>query len=217
MTIGATSSKIILSPIERWIIEGCYDTIWIDHPIDSNSNVVEFGGYKGRWSAAIAEKYNPNLFIYEPIGEFCEYLHHKLGDNPKVRIFNYGVSDKEETVEIYMREDSSSIHDVSLEYGPKNRKSGRIEINLNPIDKVISDIGKIDLCQMNIEGSEYDVLNSLFDSGKIQSINRIIIEFHFERDQVYVDKRKMIQDRFVKSGYRQIWNYDWAFECWEKI
>jgi hypothetical protein len=74
--------------------------------------------------------------------------------------------------------------------------------------------GEVDLCQMNIEGSEYDLLDYLISSGKILMIKRLMIEFHYERDDVFVSRRHEIQKGLIESGYKCVWNYEWVFEYW---
>lgn len=198
---------------DKWINDNCYQTIWIDHELNSNSVVIEFGGYLGRWSKEIQNRYNPNLYIFEPVTEFYNQIKNHFINNNKVRVINEGVSLIDEDKIIYINKDSTSVL--------KNQdytKMGYVE-NISKfmsIDKILEMTGKIDLCQINIEGFEYELLDYLIECEKILYFDKLIIEFHFERDIRYQEKRNKIRSDLEQLGYKQIWNYDWVFECWEK-
>jgi len=72
------------------------------------------------------------------------------------------------------------------------------------------------LCQINIEGYEYELLEYLIDTNTIQKLERLIIEFHGERINDCVNRRKKIQDNLYRLGYEKIWDYEWLFEYWVK-
>jgi FkbM family methyltransferase len=199
---------------ENWIRDNCYETIWVDHQINSNSVVIEFGGYLGRWSKEIQKRYNPNLFVFEPVTEFYDKIQQQFVGNNKVRVINEGVSLYNEEKIIYVNSDSTSVLENS-DY----TKYNYIEklVKFRSIDSILEITGKVDLCQINIEGYEYELLTYLISTKKIYNFNKMIIEFHFERDPVFQKNRRKIQEDLKDLGYRQVWNYDWVFECWEHL
>jgi FkbM family methyltransferase len=64
----------------------------LNYPLNENSIVVDLGAFHGVWASQIIEKYNPNVFLFEPVKEFYDYLVDKFQNNPKVKIFNYGIA-----------------------------------------------------------------------------------------------------------------------------
>jgi FkbM family methyltransferase len=190
-----------------WFTEGCYDTLWIDHDINENSTVLELGGYKGRWVEKIKQKYNPRIFVLEPIKEYYEGLYNRFSSE-KITVLNVGVSTVDKFVEFSVKDDSTSQY-------IKSNSSQLVE--LWSIDRLLELTGDVDLVQMNIEGEEYPILEYLIETGLIHKFKRLMIEFHFERDESFAKKRSMIQEKLSKIGYEKLWDYNWFFEYWVKI
>lgn len=192
---------------EHWFRDNCYNTLWIDHNIDENSTVVELGGYKGRWTDQIIKKYNPRLFVLEPIKEFYEDLKRRFS-NDKVTVLNVGVSTQDKFVEFVIKEDSTS------QYIEKNN-SNTVMVELWAIEKLLELTGEVDLIQINIEGEEYPLLEYLIENDLIYKFKRLMIEFHFENKEGFPERRRKIQEKLNEKGYENLWNYDWLFEYWE--
>jgi FkbM family methyltransferase len=193
-----------------WWTDNCYETIWLDHDIDENSTVIEFGGYKGNWVSKMSQKYNSNIYVFEPIPEFFKQLDSMFLKNEKINVYNFGVSLVTGKNLIYVSNDSTSV--LKNVHYPVSDTS--LEVDFLSVDEILDMTGEVDLCQMNIEGSEYDLLDYLISSGKILMIKRLMIEFHYERDDVFVSRRHEIQKGLIESGYKCVWNYEWVFEYW---
>ena len=130
---------------DEWFQARGDQTLSISYPLQAESIVVEVGGYNGTWSSKIAERYNPHIYAFEPVKSFYSILCKRFENNPKVKVFRFGLSDQDESSEISLCADGSSVH----------RSSGvRESIQLRDIDAVIEELGipTIDLIQINIEG-----------------------------------------------------------------
>lgn len=55
---------------EKWYDDKADETLRLDYPLDSNSIVIDAGGFEGKWASSISEKYNPTIYVLEPIKEF---------------------------------------------------------------------------------------------------------------------------------------------------
>ena len=193
---------------DDWFEQNCYETIWIDHPLNEDSVVIEFGGYKGNWVKKIYEKYNCNILVFEPVPKFYDSLLDEFSNIEKIKIFNYGVSLKNEIKPIYLKNDSTSVvFEVSHD---------SIDANFMSIENILELSGQVSLCQINIEGYEYELLEYLIDTNKIQKMDRIVIEFHGQNIQDCIDRRKKIQENLRRVGYKKLLDYDWFFRYWIK-
>jgi hypothetical protein len=54
---------------EKWWNDKGDETLRLDYPLDSNSVVVDAGGFEGEWAYSICEKYNSTVYVLEPIKE----------------------------------------------------------------------------------------------------------------------------------------------------
>lgn len=184
------------------------ETLMLDHTINENSHVVELGGYKGVWVSQIVDKFNPYVYIFEPVQEYYSFLCEKFKDNPKIKIYKFGVSDKNESINISLIGDSSSI----ISHSNKTES-----IDILSFDKMIDilNLPSIDLMQINIEGSEYSLLDFAISKNYLNNIQKILIQFHTNVENC-VDRRNNIQHNLKNIGFTKIFDYSFIWESWTK-
>lgn len=195
--------------VQEWFLKNGDNTFSITHELNENSIVIDLGAYKGIWADKIIKKYNPNLFLIEPINEFCEILKEKYKNNQKIIIVNKGISSLCKKEKIFIDNDSSSVYKESKNF---------IYVDFITIDKLLEvyKINKIDLLQINIEGEEYQLLENILTSEVINKINCIQVQFHdFIKDADL--KRKMIQELFIEKNFKKQYDFPFVWECWKKI
>lgn len=180
----------------------------INHDLNENSVVIDLGGYTGVWAQQIIEKYNPNVYIVEPVTDFFNILTEKFFNNEKVHVLNLGVSDEEREDIIYLNEDATS----------SNIQEGKsINVKFIKIEKLLEtwNLKKVDLIQINIEGDEYPLLEDMLNTGSINNFLCIQVQFHMgiEND---VERRDKIRDGFIKNGFKNKFDYPFVWECWYK-
>lgn len=191
---------------DKWFSSRGDETVMLDHNINENSHVVEIGGFKGVWVKQIVDKYNPYIHIFEPVQEYYTFLCKKFEDNPKIKIYKLGISDKKDNVNISLIDDGSSLFSTS----------DKTEvIDLIPFDEMIEmlDLKSIDLLQINIEGAEYDLLDFAITKNSLKDIQKILIQFHTNINNCEI-RRKEIQSNLVKLGFTKIFDYPFIWEGW---
>src|SRR4030042_9327 len=85
----------------------------LNYPLNENSIVFDIGGYKGDFTQNVWNKYKCNIYVFEPIKSFYEDIVNRFKNNPKVKVFNFGFSNKNGDIEIKLQDDSSSIFRVN--------------------------------------------------------------------------------------------------------
>jgi FkbM family methyltransferase len=189
-----------------WFSSRGDETVMLDHIIDQNSHVVEIGGFKGVWVSQIVDRYNPYIHIFEPVQEYYEFLSKKFKDNPKIKIYKLGISNKKEKVNISLIDDGSSLISTSNKFEV---------IDLIPFDEMIKmlNLKTIDLIQINIEGSEYDLLDFAITKNCLKNIQKILIQFHTNVDDCE-NRRITIQSNLEKLGFSKLFDYPFIWEGW---
>ena len=202
------------SVTDKWISEGNDHTLLMNHNLNEDSVVFELGGYRGNWCRTISEKYNCNIFVYEPTKRNYEILESVFSHTDKVKIFEYGLSNRNEQCKIYTKNDTSSVYD-KIGYDPDT--SDVENIQLRDISEVLDEHGidNVDLLDMNIEGSEYDVMKRLIESGHIGRVDKFQIQFHSEIGTEAFFRRLEIQKKLAET-HRMIYNYDFCWESWQR-
>lgn len=194
--------------VEKWFADNAEEKRY-DYPLNENSVVLDIGFYKGEFTKKIFEKYNCSIYGFEPVTPFFFEGWNNIPRNNKIRVFNFGVSDHSGTENIYISNDeSSTIRRVS-----KNM----MKINILEFDKIITNmLGSvtIDLCKINIEGEEYQLLNHIINTGHIKLIKNLQIQFHiFVNDAE--KKRDKIREK-LSIMHDVEWEYKWVWESWKR-
>jgi FkbM family methyltransferase len=132
----------------------------------------------------------------------------KFNTNNKVHLLNVGISTNNKTDKLFMSGDGTSS---------KLKVGESIDVKFNDIETILNTwvLDSVDLIQMNIEGDEYSVLESMISNGFINKFKNVQVQFHLgvEND---MERRSEIHKGFVKNGFKIKFNYPFVWECWTK-
>lgn len=187
-----------------WYKDDGDNTFCVRHPLTENSLVLDVGGYEGNWSEKIVKNYNPFICIFEPVKKAHNIAKNKFQNNPKVQVFNFGLSNHTGEVKISLKGDGSCIW--NLESGVDTEM-----ICIKDIVQVLT--FPIDLISINIEGEEYNLLSHMIVTGIVRLCRRIQVQFHNNYsncDELRRDIREKLQET-----HDEIYNYPFVWECWE--
>lgn len=196
-----------MDSLNRWFNDNGDKTHRINYDLNEDSIVFDIGGYEGNWSSDISEKYNCNIYIFEPVIEYYNIIVKKFKNNDKVRVFNFGMSNKNEEVFISNNTASSSVH---IESRHKQK------IMLKNINDFIEDesLDKIDLVKINIEGSEYDLLEEVIKIGNQIKFVNLQIQFHKNIVPNWDNRRNYIREELTKT-HEITYDYSFVWENWK--
>jgi FkbM family methyltransferase len=192
----------------RWFNDKGDYTHNITYDLNENSIIMDLGGYTGVWVQQMIEKYNPNVYILEPVPSFYDGMVSKFKNNPKVRLLNVGVGIEDRDGIIYMGGDGTSSNLIN---------GDAINVKFNTIETILNNFGLeyVDLIQVNIEGDEYPILENMILTGLINKFKSIQIQFHLgiEND---VERREKIRNNLLDNGFKINFNYPFVWESWYK-
>ncbi|URR34730.1 FkbM family methyltransferase [Thermosynechococcus sp. HN-54] len=194
--------------VRRWFRDKGDSTLRLDYPLDTESIVLDVGGYKGDFTALIHEKFNCRVFVFEPVSVFYHICKKRFAGNAKITALNYGLSDTDEVSQVYIAQDSSSF------YKRTSKASAEIA-QLRNCATVFQELGleKVDLMKINIEGGEYNLVRKLIDSNLIEKIKYLQIQFHnfVENSE---EKRQNLRSQLTRT-HIEMWNYEFVWESWQ--
>lgn len=197
--------------LKRWFADNGDYTHNITYDLNENSKVMDLGGYTGIWANQIINKYNPFVYILEPIPSFFEVMKEKFKDNNKVSLLNLGVSTEEKDGIIYLNNDGSSTSNTFATV------TESINVKFKTIDKILEDfkLDYIDLLQINIEGDEYDLLDYMLETKVINKFKNIQVQFHMgvEND---ILRREKIRKGFINNNFEINFDYPFVWESWKQ-
>jgi FkbM family methyltransferase len=153
-------------------------------------------------------KYNPNVYVLEPVPEFYNQMVTKFANNSKVRLMNVGVGIENKEGMIFMSGDATSSNISS-------NKS--IDIKFNTVETILKNWGlsEIDLVQINIEGDEYSLLEHMLETGDINKFKNIQVQFHLGVENDII-RRNNIREGLIKNRFEINFDYPFVWESWKK-
>lgn len=178
----------------------------LNYPLNEDSIIVDLGAFHGVWASQIIEKYNSNVFLFEPVKEFYDYLVNKFQNNPKVKVFNYGIATDHRMDTLYLRGDGTSKYLTG---------GNAVVVEFISVEKMFELIGtdKIDLAQINIEGEEFPVLEKIIENKTINKFNHLQIQFHTFIENAET-RRENIQ-KGLSESFDKMFDYPFVFEGWK--
>ena len=132
----------------------------------------------------------------------------KFKDKEKIKVYNFGISDEDKSIEIALLNDGSSFY-----INAENKILAKVVSFVKFLNE--NNIDNIDLIKINIEGDEFPVLKSLIDNDVIHMFKNIQVQFHqFIPDSVNL--RNWIREKLTLT-HKLTYDYEFVWENWEKI
>ena len=152
-------------------------------------------------------KYGSNIYIFEPVYEFYSKTKIKFSNNDKIKSYNFGLAGEDKTVPINLLDNSSSVY--------LNGENSKM-IELKSIVDFIkdNDIRQIDLIKINIEGGEYELLESLIDNNCVGIFKNIQVQFHDFIIENAKQRMESIQ-RKLSETHEITYQYEFVWENWK--
>jgi FkbM family methyltransferase len=188
-----------------------------------NFGLVIIGAHSGVWLTQLFEKYqNQNILLVEPVPYNIVLLKKNTAKYKNINIETSAVSEKDQIKKFYyVKPDAvkklgkhwaSGIGSFDKQH-ILNHKYKRFMVSDSDIEQIDIQylsfsnliekysISSIDLLQIDVEGAEFEILNSI-DFEKIK-INKIIFEFkHFDGTFKEGPKLKLIKEKLIKFNYQ---------------
>lgn len=193
-----------------WNLKKGDTNLTLNYPLSQNSIVIDVGAYKGEFIEKLNKKHKPIIHALEPIEEYSNYLKKKFLKQTNIKVHNFGLLDKTIELKISNLGAGSSIY---------NRKEGSTEqtISLKSMIQFVEEeqIKEIQLLYLNIEGSEYQLLSHIIETGLIVNIKHLQVQFHNYIDNAK-HERKRIRKELKKTHYC-VFNFPFIWERWDRL
>jgi FkbM family methyltransferase len=193
-----------LSDSTRWFLFD-REALKYSMPLNENGLVVDIGGYLGEYSSKLLSL-NPGMSIqvYEPVKAYFEETRKRFQGYANVEVFNRAVSSDGRKVQIHVD-------------GPRSK----LGINQNenyfetlPILGLFSNLSKVELLKLNIEGMEYECIEILLKNDEMKKVNNLVVQFH-NFDEESLSRYKSIVEE-MKRDFVLVFKYEWVWEHWRK-
>lgn len=179
------------------------------YPLGPDSVVLDFGGYDGVWALEMTEAYGCRVHAFEPVPELFAKMAAATADDPRITCWPFGVGATDATLSFSVGGPGSSSVGGAADWPS-------VEGQVRDVDAALREVGldHVDLCKLNIEGAEYDVLDRMAETGWFERIDHLQIQFHDTHPDAFARRRRI--RRALRRTHDQVWNYDWVFESWTR-
>jgi FkbM family methyltransferase len=164
---------------------------------------ANIGDYSSTASAAFPQA---EIYAFEPVRQTLDILTRRVTNLPNVKVLNYGLSDRDQTVTFSVQPDNLGS---STQYGAVSRllnpDAAHVteQVNLKKAGAAATALGvrQIDLLKIDTEGNDWFVLNGFLDwleAGRIK-----VIQFEYGLSCIYT-KRLLLDyhELLAPRGYR---------------
>jgi FkbM family methyltransferase len=188
-----------------------YEDIYAHCYLDDLETVIDLGANVGLFSLYMLKKRNcKRIYAVEPTKKAFSQLSESLHDELNSSIHKLAIHNFEGKSKIKSVEDNSTISGFIDDVHPYTQHNMKEEeVDVVTLSRFMNDhnLDRVDLIKIDIEGCEYDVIDSLSDFDLLKS-DRYLIEYHWAKTK----NIKKIVDRFKFLGYNILNNEDPTFD-----
>ena len=190
------------------------ESLRLDYPLGEGAVVIDAGGFYGDFAAEVLARFNcSRIDVFEPVQQYAEGIRKRFGEEGRVHVLSCGLGGTEREEEIHVAGIGSSVFDRGESNEERTEKIRIISV----VDYLRErNYPVIDLFKINIEGGEYELLNTLLtQSDLLENIRFLQIQFH---DFVpgACEMREAIREGLSKT-HRLMWNFPFIWESWERF
>ncbi len=169
--------------------------------------VLDFGGFRGEWTAAALRQAKVSAHIFEPHPGFASALKTRFARQENVHVHDCALGRANGTMTL------SDAGDASSSVAEADRGFDVQVIDARDFFDA-HDLHDVALAKINIEGGEYDLLPALTGSGTIAAIARLHVQFHLFAPEFEARREA------VRAGLRDthdcLWEYPFVWEAWQR-
>lgn len=173
--------------------------------VSSSDVVIDCGGYHGDWTEEMLKLYGCQVYVFEPVPDIFQHLSQKFEKNERVFLKRKGIGCEDKTVKISLLDNASSLF-----------KSSQDGVDIDIID-VAAFLNKseqgVACLKLNIEGSEYEVLERMAECDLFHKVRNIVVQFHESVPDW--EKRYAAIQNLLRKEYDCVWSYGKVWQRWQ--
>lgn len=169
--------------------------------LNENSIVYSFGiGEDISFDKSIVNEHNSQVFCFDPTPKSISWIKNQTLDK-NILFFEFGISKQNEIVDFYLPKNSNYVSG-SLICQSNVDQNNCISVEMKSLKSIMDDLGHniIDVLKMDIEGSEYDVIDYILESNIV--IKQLLVEFHDRYLHDGVSKTKESIAKLSSHGFK---------------
>ena len=171
----------------------------VSHTLHKDSVIYSFGiGTNISFDIGLIEKLGCRIFAFDPTPRSIEWIK-KQKVPPKFKCMDYGISDRDGVMMFYP---PANPDHVSFSTEAIQESKEGIELPVYRLRTIMEKQGHdtIDLLKIDIEGSEYGVIQDFLNSNV--DVRQILVEFHHRFDRLNMKKTREAICALRSKGFK---------------
>ncbi|XP_046367479.2 uncharacterized protein LOC124142831 isoform X3 [Haliotis rufescens] len=183
--------------------------------LTADSRVLEVGGYTGVDAAKLIKKYNPHYLALEPVPRYYTILEQRYNNNPKYKLFKFGLGKENKTLLLNIDNDATSLFRAKHASNKTKEEVAYIHEIKGFFKSVDVYTNPIDLITINCEGCEYELLELLISSEIVTYLKNIQFQFHLDLPGIANQECRYCQIMTLLSRtHRPTFQYSYIWQSW---
>ena len=217
--------KLILNIFDFFTQQKILNTLAQINKGNKLSVLIDVGTHKGEYISSLSSKFSiDKIYGFEPNPKIFKQVKKKF-ENSKIKLFNYGISNKNGIVDfnINLESSSSSMKELNSQSNYYKKKffllnffnseeiTTKINVDVKRLDEFLNhfSVGLVDLLKIDTEGNEYNVLMSL--GSHFSKIKIIHFEHHFDDMIIKNYNLSDIHNLLTKNGFKKFFKVKMKF------
>jgi len=179
-------------------------------PVDTESTVIDGGAYMGEWLRNVAMEYGCHVDAYEAVPEYADRLASQFSRNPRVTIHACALGARAASAELALASNGSTLLPERYRGTPQTVLIQTLDVEAEI--RRISSKRPIGCVKLNVEGSEYEILERLIEADSLLLSSSWLIQFH--RVDTRSRKRRDAIQTALRRTHECRWCFDFIWELW---
>ncbi len=184
-----------------------------EFPLNEDSVVFIVGAWEGKHAQYFIDRYNPNMFLFEPQKIRAKLLKEKFAGNLKVKVFCFGLGEMSTRLELSRvgTDRCSFIHRLEgMDLGEGDFEGPHARARIMEVGEFMGQerLSGIDLILMNCEGYEFRLLPWICQTKIINRCQYLMVQFHMHHegsDRMEEIKKMMVRTHRIRDDYEPAW------------
>ncbi len=174
-----------------------------EYPLTPDSVVLDCGGYEGTFAAEISRRYNCHVHVLEPIQAFYDRTRERLKDMPKVKVHHLGIGGETKAAWFFIKGDMTGAFQ-----GEGDME--RVMLASPLLCLTLVDCSEVALLKLNIEGAEYEVLETMLAKRLVRRFRNIQVQWHSVAFNAE-NRREKIMAQLAET-HELTFDYGWTWQ-----
>ena len=153
------------------------------------------------FDVGLIDNFECDVYGFDPTPRAIEHVKRVAGDNPKYHFYEFGIWDCEDTLKFFAPRDPTHVSHSLLNL---QKTDDYIFIKVKRLSEVMREMGhnRIDILKLDIEGSEYKVIQSIIDDNI--EVKILCVEFdecYNPLDRNYKKRVRESIKKLIRKGY----------------